>query len=78
MFAAKCDRCNAEVMENNEYSCYGDKEMIKDEMRESNWHFSDDDKHYCPDCFTVNDKDEYEILPPINNKQSEFKGKENT
>lgn len=65
MFAGKCDRCNTEVLENSEYSCFGEKEMIIENMHEANWYFADDKKHYCPDCFTVNDEDEYEILPPI-------------
>jgi hypothetical protein len=37
---------------------------VKDSARESDWHITEDDKHYCDDCYSWGDEDEL-ILKPI-------------
>lgn len=62
MYAAKCDNCGREAFDNQDYSCYGDKEQVREIISEMGWHETDyknplTSKHYCPECFTHDDND---------------------
>ena len=58
MFAAKCDNCKKELYEGSEYSCMGDEIAVSMDMGNSEWHKTDDDKHYCCDCWSYDENDE--------------------
>lgn len=61
MFAAKCDNCKCEVFDNSDYSCYGDKEQVREEIDNADWLIEEEKgkepKHYCPACFSYDDED---------------------
>lgn len=56
MFTVVCDSCGKDVCQNAEYSAWNEKRYAEDVAMESDW-LKDNDKHYCPDCFTYNDED---------------------
>lgn len=60
MFAGKCDNCQKEIMEGQDYSCLGDRSSIHDTMMDSGWTRieGEEEKHYCPDCYEYGDEDE--------------------
>lgn len=68
MFTAVCDNCGKDICEGEEYSCWNDLSMIEMIADESDWH-SEDDKHYCPDCFEFDDEDNIVVnVIPSQNK----------
>ena len=56
MYTVVCDNCGKDVNQNAEYSCWNDKGFAQDIAIASHW-INEDDKHYCPDCFTYDDDD---------------------
>lgn len=56
-----CDGCG-QTFENEEgWACYTDSPSgIEEDAIDSDWLLTEDGHHYCPDCYTVNDNDEYE------------------
>ena len=52
-----CDNCGADVNEDSEVSGWDSEEYNYDIAGESDW-IEHEDKHYCPDCYSFNDKDE--------------------
>ena len=57
MFTVVCDNCGKDANENSDYSCWNDTETALDQAMESDWH-EKDMKHYCPNCYSMNDDDE--------------------
>jgi hypothetical protein len=64
MYTIICDNCGKDLCDGTEYSCWNDEDYVKDSARESDWHITEDDKHYCDDCYSWGDEDEL-ILKPI-------------
>lgn len=56
MFTIICDNCGRDVNEGQEYSCWNDKGYAEDIAMEADW-IKEDDKHFCPDCYTYDDDD---------------------
>lgn len=54
MFTVVCDNCGKDVNEGEEYSCWNDIMFAEDIAMEVGW-IKEDDRHYCPDCFTYDD-----------------------
>ena len=52
-----CDNCGADVNGDSEVSGWDSEEYNYDIAGESDW-IEHEDKHYCPDCYSFNDKDE--------------------
>ena len=50
MFTIVCDNCGKDVNHGSEYSCWNDKNHLRDIACDSDWQIVDD-KHYCPNCF---------------------------
>lgn len=59
MFSAKCDNCDKEYMEaHNGWSAMSDESGLVELMSNDDWHVHDDgNKHYCSDCYTIDDED---------------------
>jgi len=60
-FAIKCDRCEKvhdEIWANEE-------DNAVETAKENDWLCTVPGKHYCPNCYTVNDLDEIKINPPF-------------
>ena len=57
MFTVRCDNCGKLSGDDAEYSCWNDESTALDMASESDW-IIEDDKHYCPDCYSYNDEDE--------------------
>jgi hypothetical protein len=67
-FCAVCDNCNKDYEHHHEgWTIFNDKSRLMECMSDSGWaigaHYegAPKDKVYCPDCFTVNDNDEFII-----------------
>lgn len=65
MYTVVCDNCGKDVNEGEEYSCWNDKSFAQDIAMEADW-LKEEDKHYCPKCFTYDDNDNLVILPVEN------------
>jgi hypothetical protein len=57
MYTVVCDNCGKDANEGAEYSCWNDKQYAQDSAMEDDW-LTEEDKHYCPDCFSYGDEDE--------------------
>jgi hypothetical protein len=63
MYGCHCDNCGEDwINEEKCISVFVDQNGILNEVRnDETWHTDGpfgNEKHYCPDCFTVNDNDE--------------------
>ena len=56
MYTVVCDNCGKDVNKDAEYSAWNDKNYAVEVAMESDW-IKENDKHYCPDCFTYDDDD---------------------
>lgn len=57
MYTVICDGCGKDVNKGEEYSCWNDEGYARETAIEADWH-EDDDKHYCPDCYSYDDDGE--------------------
>lgn len=62
MYTIVCDNCGKDVNKDAEYSAWNDKNYAEEVAMESDW-IKENDKHYCPDCFTYDDEDSLLIKP---------------
>ena len=62
MYTVVCDNCGKDVNKDAEYSAWNDKRYAEEVAMESDW-IKEDDKNYCPDCFTYDDDDNLLIIP---------------
>ncbi len=64
-FYIECNVCREEYREKfTDYSTFSDEMYANDSVRnDGEWHCGDDDNHYCPKCFTINDEDELILTP---------------
>ena len=56
MYTVVCDNCAKDVNKDAEYSAWNDKRYAEEVAMEADW-IKENDKHYCPDCFTHDDDD---------------------
>lgn len=66
MYGIKCNNCGTDwIDEENGIDVFGDELGILNEVRnDEDWHTEGkipNEKHYCPDCFVINDMDELVI-----------------
>ena len=62
MYTVVCDNCGKDVNKDAEYSALNDKRHAEEVAMESDW-IKENDKNYCPDCFTYDDDDNLLIIP---------------
>lgn len=55
-----CDRCGADISANTEFCGFSD--LAAFDLEDDGWNVIDK-KHYCPDCWTVNETDEEVVKP---------------
>jgi len=56
-----CDNCGETYLdEQTGFSIYNDENDANQAADSDGWH-SEDSKHYCPECHTINDNDELVI-----------------
>lgn len=65
-FIGECDNCKC-LFEDNDYSIFADKEVMKECMKEGFWYMGvgdpdHKDKHYCPDCFRFDEDVDDKII----------------
>ena len=63
MYTVKCDLCNTHFTdEHTGFVGWTDYEGARENAMDSewieNWQQGEEQKHYCPDCYTVNNEDE--------------------
>lgn len=56
MFTVICDNCKKDQGSESEYSCWNDKGAALDEAFEADW-IEEDGKHYCRECYKIDDDD---------------------
>ena len=60
-FKVVCDGCGQTFHNDEDFTCYDDHpSQIENEAVESGWLRTNDGHHYCPDCHTLNDEDQWE------------------
>lgn len=62
MFGCQCDNCGKQWFDdNNGFVAFTDKNSMANNISDDDTWFVDsdhqEDKHYCPDCFSIDDKD---------------------
>lgn len=57
-YAVKCDVC--ETINESEYQFWNSESYAIEVAGDSDWHI-DDDNHYCPDCWTLDENGEVKI-----------------
>jgi len=61
-FSCKCDGCGESFCDNERegFTLFSDDGQLTNAMEDYGWYLSHDEtnKHYCPDCHTINDEDE--------------------
>jgi hypothetical protein len=73
MYAGKCDNCGHDIiLAGGEFSAYGEREGVEEEMRDSDWLIGDgkdvqEGYHICPDCYFYNDDDHLMIKTQTTN-----------
>jgi hypothetical protein len=60
----RCDRCHEIYEGSSDCSFFCDKESAAEYASEDGW-LLENGRHYCPNCYTVNDDDEQSIKPEI-------------
>lgn len=60
-FKVVCDGCGQTFHNSEDFTCYCDcQNQIEDEAVDSGWLRTNDGHHYCEDCHTLNEEDQYE------------------
>ena len=63
MYTAVCDHCQFAYGMDGEYSAWGEKSTMEEVLTDDGWYTDspeipmDPDKHYCPDCWYIDDND---------------------
>ena len=58
MYTVICDNCGADVNEGGEYAGFNDEGYVESCAQEADWYVNSDvSEHYCPDCFSHDDRD---------------------
>ena len=67
MYTIVCDHCQKDIGSEDEYSCWNDDSYAETNATESDW-LRDNDKHYCPDCYSYDDDDNLILKPEMKDK----------
>lgn len=71
-YAVQCDNCKS-ISEGYDGMAYWSESSYSEEnAMEGEWH-KEEDKHYCPDCFSFNDEDELVIKVKYMNREKLIK-----
>lgn len=65
MYSIQCDSCKRVGVEDSDYAGWNDKTTVWEEADNSEW-IKIDDKHYCPNCYTIDDDDNITIKEKVN------------
>lgn len=58
MFGVECDNCKQDYNEDSTGFCaWTDHGLAQESADKDGWHSTEDGKHYCPKCFTIDDND---------------------
>lgn len=59
---ASCDVCKEGYeAAHTGYTFFMDESNLYEEMTDDGWHVTDDNKHYCPNCHSIDDDDNLTI-----------------
>lgn len=56
MYTVVCDGCGKDANEGTEFAGWNNKSYTEDVAIDADW-IKQDEKHYCPDCYTYDDED---------------------
>lgn len=57
MFTVDCDNCGKNADEDSDYSCWNDEGVAVEIAMDDHDFIEHEGKHYCPDCYKHDDKD---------------------
>ena len=60
MYTAVCDNCKVDVNEGADIAAWDNKSFVVECTQNAGW-YQDEDKHYCEDCYTINEDDTVEV-----------------
>jgi hypothetical protein len=63
MYTVLCDNCKKSADDDTDYSCWNDTNAAREVAMNDNW-INEDDKDYCPDCYSYDDEDNLIIGNP--------------
>ncbi len=63
-YAVKCDRCG-KINNEDDTSFWSDESTAENQANDDEWLCNIPGKHYCPNCFTVNDDTDETIIRPL-------------
>lgn len=66
MYTVECDNCKKTRGEDSEYSCWNDENYALEEAIDHDW-IDHEGKHYCPDCYKIDDDDNITIIEKTTN-----------
>jgi len=55
MYTLICDNCKESIGETEEFNCWSDESMVEEVTSENGW-LKEGDRHYCPKCYSYDDK----------------------
>lgn len=58
MYSCKCDHCGKQFVFDDYMIALEDETTMEFAVNDSDWEHTEDDKHYCPDCFEGFDDDD--------------------
>lgn len=61
-YGVKCDRCR-EIYEAGDYAYYSEKNSVIEDATDNDW-IEQNGKHYCPDCYTLDEETDEIIINP--------------
>ena len=61
MYTVECDNCKKTSGEDSEYSCWNDDAYALENAMDNDW-IEHEEKHYCPDCYKIDDNDNITII----------------
>jgi hypothetical protein len=56
MYTVICDNCKIDAAFEDEYSCWSEINFAVENAKDCDW-IEEDDKHYCPKCYSYDDED---------------------
>jgi len=68
MYTIICDHCGEDAGVNSDYSCWNDENVALEQAMQADW-IVEDNKNYCPDCYSYDDNDKLVLKRIVIKKQ---------
>lgn len=65
MYTVECDNCKTTSGKNSEFSCWNDDAYALEDATDNDW-VEHEGKHYCPNCYTMDEDGNITIKEKVN------------